>query len=62
MAAATYTADELAERLGVSSWAVYQAVRAGSPPVPVIRVGRRVLFARAAVDRLLGLPDLQEAP
>jgi excisionase family DNA binding protein len=60
-AAATYTAEELAERLGVSSWAVYNAVRAGTSPVPPIRVGRRIVFARATVDRLLCLTPDQEA-
>jgi excisionase family DNA binding protein len=57
MAAATYTVEELAECLGVSSWAVYQAVRNGTPPVPAIKVGHRIIFAKAAVDRLLQLEE-----
>jgi len=54
-ARATITAPELAEMLGVSTWAVYEAVRAGEPPVPAIRVGRRLVFARTAVEALLGI-------
>jgi predicted DNA-binding transcriptional regulator AlpA len=52
---ATYTAEELAGRLGVSSWAVYESVRRGDCPVEPIRVGRRLVWPRAVVDRLLGL-------
>jgi excisionase family DNA binding protein len=55
MAAATYTADELADLLGCSSWALYQSVRRGDCPFPPIRVGRRIVFPKAVVDRLLGL-------
>jgi excisionase family DNA binding protein len=53
--AATMTAKELADVLGVSTWAVYQSVTDGDCPVPPIRVGRRIVFAKAAVDRLLGV-------
>lgn len=55
MTAATMTAEELAELLGVSTWAVYEAVRRGDCPVAPIRVGRRLLWPRASVDALLGL-------
>ena len=55
--AATVTVEELAELLGVSSWAVYQACRSDSCPVPPIKVGRRIVFPKAAVDRLLGLEE-----
>jgi len=50
----TYTAQQLAERLGVSAWAIYESVKADQCPVPPIRVGRRIVFSAAAVDRLLG--------
>jgi len=52
---ATITAPELAELLGVSCWAVYESVRTGASPVPPIRVGRRLVFARTAVEALLGI-------
>ena len=55
MTAAVYTADEVAGLLGVSPWAVYESVRRGDCPVAPIRVGRRLVWPRAAVDRLLGL-------
>jgi hypothetical protein len=57
--AATYTAEELAELLGVSPWAVYQAAKRDEPAIGsmAIRVGRRLLWPRAAVDKMLGLPD-----
>lgn len=52
----TYSAEAVAEMLGVSPWAVYQAVRLGEAPVGTmaIRVGRRVVWPRASVDALLG--------
>jgi excisionase family DNA binding protein len=49
----TMTAPEVAEALGVSTWAVYEAIRRGDFPIPVIRVGRRILFATATVTKLL---------
>lgn len=55
MAAATLTAEELADLLGVSTWALYQAVRRGDCPVPPIRIGRRLVWSRVAVERLLGV-------
>ena len=55
MSPATIDAEELAALLGVSTWGIYQAVRRGDCPIPPIRVGRRVVFSRAAVDRLLGI-------
>jgi predicted DNA-binding transcriptional regulator AlpA len=55
MARATCTAEELAERLGVSTWAIYQSVKDNSCPIEPIRVGRRLVWPKAPVDRLLGL-------
>jgi predicted DNA-binding transcriptional regulator AlpA len=55
MSAATYTADEFAELLGCSTWAIYEGVRRGDCPLPPIRIGRRLVWPRATVDRLLGL-------
>jgi excisionase family DNA binding protein len=52
---ATYTAEELAELLGVSAWSVYASVKSGGCPIEPIRVGRRMVWPRSAVDRLLGL-------
>lgn len=58
----TMTADELAAALGVSPWAVYQAVRQGTCPVPAIRLGRRILFPRGAVEAVLGPLDDEPRP
>jgi hypothetical protein len=62
---AVYTAEEVAALLGVSEWAIYNEVRraeAGESAGPIgalaIRVGRRVLFPKAAVDRLLGTSEV----
>lgn len=53
----TLTVPELAAVLGVSPWSVYESVRRGDCPVVPVRVGRRVVFSRAAVDRLLGVEE-----
>lgn len=58
--AATLTVAELANLLGVSEWAIYQSARDGTCPIPPIRVGRRLVFARAAVEQLLGLAGAAE--
>lgn len=57
MTARTLTTEEFAEQLGVSAWSLYQAVRRGDPPIPPVRVGRRLLWPRASVDALLGIED-----
>ena len=55
MSPATYRASELAQLLGVSEWAIYQSVRNGDCAFQPIRVGRRLVWPRAVVDRALGL-------
>jgi excisionase family DNA binding protein len=49
----TYTVEEAAEIVGVGRSAAYAAVRAGD--IPSIRVGRRLLVPRRALERLLGV-------
>lgn len=62
MTARTYDAGQVADLLGVSTWAIYESVRRGECPVDPIRVGRRLVWPRAAVDRLLGIsPGNDEA-
>lgn len=51
---ATMTIEELAKVLGCGRNTVYQAARDGALPVPLIRIGRRLLVSRLEVDRLLG--------
>jgi excisionase family DNA binding protein len=47
----TVTVPEAALLLGVSRMSAYAAVRDGS--IPSLRIGRRVLVPRVALDRLL---------
>jgi excisionase family DNA binding protein len=50
----TLTVDEAAEILGLSRAFAYEAVRRGE--IPSIRIGRRILVPRAALERLLDVP------
>ena len=47
----TLTVEEAARRLGIGRNTAYEAARLGH--IPIIRVGRRLLVPRAALDRLL---------
>jgi excisionase family DNA binding protein len=50
----TLTVPEVAARLGLSRNGAYDAVAAGH--IPSIRIGRRLLVPRAALERLLDVP------
>lgn len=56
---ATLTTEELAAVLGVSAWSLYEAARRGDPPVAPIRVGRRLVWPRAAVEALVGPVEVE---
>jgi excisionase family DNA binding protein len=56
----TYTVPEAGRRLGVSRGVAYLAAARGE--IPTIRIGRRLLVPRAALDRLLGKVGLDETP
>jgi excisionase family DNA binding protein len=47
----TYDIPEAAELLGIGRNAAYDAAKAGS--IPTIRVGKRLLVPKAALDRML---------
>jgi len=47
----TYTVDEAAKILGISRNCAYDAVRRGE--IPAIRLGRRLVVARKALELLL---------
>jgi len=49
----TYTVSEASERLGIHRLTGYEAIKRGEFPVPVIKVGRRLLVPAAALDRLV---------
>ena len=47
----TYSVEETARRLGVGRSSAYEAIRRGE--LPIIRVGRRLLVSRVALERML---------
>jgi excisionase family DNA binding protein len=51
---ATLTTEELAKALGISRNKAYEMVRTGDVPIPPIRLGRRIVFSRAALETFLG--------
>jgi excisionase family DNA binding protein len=50
----TYSVDEAAKVLGIGRNRAYEAASRGE--IPTIRIGKRVLVPKAALDRMLGLP------
>lgn len=52
---ATYTVDQVAQLLGVNRLTIYQSIRREDAPFPVIRVGRRYVVPKIAIDRLLSV-------
>jgi excisionase family DNA binding protein len=51
--AATVDVATAASILGVNKHTIYEAVKRGDQPFPVIRLGDRILIPRAALERLL---------
>jgi excisionase family DNA binding protein len=49
----TYTIDEVAALLGLSRNSAYVAAREGRLPIAVIKIGKRMMVSRAALDRFL---------
>ena len=49
----TYSIDETSELLGLSRNTTFELARENKLPVPVVRVGKRLLVVRAALDRFL---------
>jgi excisionase family DNA binding protein len=47
----TYTVEQAGRILGLSRNSAYQAATAGQ--IPVIRIGKRLLVPRVALDRML---------
>jgi hypothetical protein len=56
----TVTVEIASRALSVSTWAAYQAIKAGTFPVPVIAVGRRLVVPAAPLRRALGLDGQPE--
>jgi excisionase family DNA binding protein len=53
----TYKIEEVAQLLGISMPTAYRAATDDHLPVPVIRVGRRYLVSRAALNEFLGIEE-----
>jgi hypothetical protein len=53
----TTTVEVTSRVLSVSKWAFYEAVKRGEPPVPIIRVGRRIVVPTAPLRVALGMND-----
>ncbi len=49
----TATLPEFAAAWGISRTSAYELARTNSLPVPVIRLGRRLVVSRVALDRVL---------
>lgn len=49
---ATLTVDEAAKRLGIGRNQAYEAVKRAE--IPCIKIGRRLLVPRAALEKMLG--------
>lgn len=55
--------EEFARVIGISKNSAYSAAKEDRLPVPVIRIGRRVVVSRLAVDELLaGRPHVERGP
>lgn len=46
----TYSVAEAAEVLGISQWLAYRLIKSGE--LPVVRLGRRVVVPKVALDAL----------
>ncbi len=53
MESKTLSVTDAAQMLGVSKNLAYKLVAEGNFPAPIIRLGRRIVVARAAVEKLL---------
>jgi excisionase family DNA binding protein len=50
---ATATIEEVAASLGIARSTAYELAKSDRLPMPVIRLGRRMVVSRQALDRLL---------
>jgi excisionase family DNA binding protein len=51
----TYRIEEVAKLLGVGRNAAYEAARRGD--FPTIKIGKRLVAPRAAINRMLGISE-----
>jgi len=57
----TITIPEVARALGISRGLAYDLARRNELPVPVIKLGRRLLLSRKAVESMLNEGKLKES-
>ena len=50
----TFTVEEAAQKIGISRAKAYECVRSGE--IPSVRIGRRLVVPRVALDRMLDVP------
>lgn len=58
--AETVDVETAARRIGISRGLAYQLARTNQFPVPVLRLGRRLLIPVASLDKLLGCSEEQD--
>jgi hypothetical protein len=51
--AKTNSVPDTAEELGCSAWELYALIRRDESPVPIIRLGRKIVVPTAGLRRLL---------
>jgi excisionase family DNA binding protein len=56
----TLTIEEVAAVLGIGRTLAYDLARRDELPVPVLRLGRRLVVSRVALERTLGFDDVRE--
>ena len=49
----TVDVAEASQELGINKLTAYDSIRRGDFPLPVIKIGRRYVIPRAALERLL---------
>ena len=57
MRPAVYTADEVSGLARISTWTLYTSIKTNTCPFAFVRIGRRIVFPKAGVDRILGIED-----
>lgn len=58
----TLTIPEVAEALGLARSTAYELAATNRLPVPIIRIGRRVVVSRERLERLLAGDLISEQP
>lgn len=56
----TFSTQEAADFLGVSQWLILELVKRGE--LPSLRLGRRIVVPRAALDQMLESATRRERP